>query len=281
MAPVLLQFGPIVIYSYGLFIVIAFFVGLFSIWRATRDYFDGEQIIDAVIFSTVLAIIFGRLGYIVVNLASFEPSLTRIIGFVWYGGFDGWMTILGWGLGLWIWARSHNWDLFRFADLAIPGGLLSYMLILVGDFLGGVSTGRVTNIIWAQKPVFAVYPQHPIAIYQLLLVLIVFYLVGKLTGFRPYAEKPFGGFVFLVAIFILCLVSFLVEFTKSDRLYFGWATEGQIVNLGLAILAAVLFWVRSEKLRKRRDWVSVLMGLLKEQVSKDLSQFTKIKIKRI
>ncbi len=281
MAPVLLQFGPMVIYSYGLFIVIAFFVGLFSIWRVARDYFNSEQIVDAVIFSTVLAIVFGRLGYILVNLGSFEPSLTRIVGFVWYGGFDGWATIIGWGIGLWLWARRHNWDFFRFADLAISGGLVSYMLVLIGDFLGGVSTGRNTDLIWAQKPVFAIYPQHPVALYQLLSVLVVFYITKKLAGFRPYAEKPFSGFVFLVGVFVLCLVSFAVEFTKSDRLYFGWLTEGQIVNLGLVGFAAVLFWVRSEKLRKRRDWASVLLRLFKEQASKDFSLLNKItKIKK-
>ena len=270
MYPVLLHIGPLAIFSYGLSLAVAFLVGTFVVWRNTRDNFSAEQLLDGIFVSIVCGLVAGRSVYVVTHLAQIGFSLPHFVGFLWYGGFDGYATLLGGFLGLLAWSWKRRWDFFQLADAATPGIVIAFSVIILGDFLGGVSIGKVSSLPWALLPPSVLEPRQPVALYELLVLFLALYLAHQVAQVRPFAEKLFTGSIFLSTTFFLFAGTFLVEFARDDRLYLRWFTEGQLVSLLAIIVCAVVLFQRSARLRRKKEWLREVGGLLAGQVRGDV-----------
>lgn len=80
MLPVILTLGPIKIYTFGVFLVLAFFWGTFFLWRLIRlTAYKEEEIFDGLFLSLFSAIFFSRLFYVIANFSEYGFSPLKFI----------------------------------------------------------------------------------------------------------------------------------------------------------------------------------------------------------
>ena len=72
MLPVLLNFAFIKIYTAGVFLVLAFFWGLFFLWKNIKlTSFKEEDLFDGVFVGLLGGLFFARIFYIILNFGDF------------------------------------------------------------------------------------------------------------------------------------------------------------------------------------------------------------------
>ena len=95
MYPILIQFGKISLYTYGLFVALGFFVGMTLAQKEARRLGrDPNQIMDVGFFLLIAALVGARLFYVLVNANVFIEDPLEVLriwngGLVYYGGFLG------------------------------------------------------------------------------------------------------------------------------------------------------------------------------------------------
>src|SRR2546429_7932911 len=98
MRPILFQIGPFPISSFGLFLLLAFVVGIaLSRRRAAPLGIDPSQMLDIALYMIIGGIVVGRLGYVVGNLPPFLQQPVRVVT-IWLGsvlGFYGALHVGG------------------------------------------------------------------------------------------------------------------------------------------------------------------------------------------
>ncbi len=89
MLPILLTIGSIKIYTFGVFLVLAFFWGTFFLWRLIRlTAYKEEEIFDGLFLSLFSAIFFSRLFYVIANFSEFGFNPLKFILINGYPGFS-------------------------------------------------------------------------------------------------------------------------------------------------------------------------------------------------
>jgi len=236
-----IHLGPVTLYTWGLFIGLAFLAGYGYFFRQAKKEGMGEN----KILGLALAIFFGavigsRLGYIAQFPTRFFSNPVEVFefgagGLTFYGGLGG-ALILSW---LYLWKNKLNF--LKIADLLAPATALGIFIGRLGCLLINDHQGAPANLPWA-----ILWPdgisRHPVALYLSLNGLILFFLLKFL---KPKLKKP-GQLAFVFLIYYAAS-RFLLDFTRaigallSDPHY--WAlTVSQWV--GLTVLTGVgIVWL--------------------------------------
>jgi phosphatidylglycerol:prolipoprotein diacylglycerol transferase len=130
------------IHTYGLLLAAGFIAAVsLSARLAEREWPGGEgarkrdQVLDLSFWVLISAIVGSRVLFIIVNWKDYASDLTRIFelggGLVFYGG------LIGATLASFFFARRHDIDFFRLADLAMPAISLGQCLGRLGCFAAG------------------------------------------------------------------------------------------------------------------------------------------------
>jgi len=179
----LLQLGPLSVYSFGMILAAIFLVGVFLFWRgATREGFASDPIFDLIFLCTLSALFGGRLSFI---LLTGEPSLFNdplAIFRVGEGIF--WMPSFLLGLiAFYLYIRrrvaTSGWSFFKLADLVVPIVALGQAI----GFLGAQVTGYLSSVI---SPAFGYLGLTLILIFvkrKVVTTGVVFFLYLLLSGF--------------------------------------------------------------------------------------------------
>lgn len=257
MIPVLLQVGPIRIYSYGLMVALAFLTGdvvLASEFK--RRGYDPQKASSVVLWAAVFSLLGARLNDIVDNLPAYmadpKSMLLSGAGFVYYGGFiAGTATI-------YVLARRFKMPFLRLADMAAPALVLGHAIGRVGCQLAGDGDwGMVSTLPWAMaypraivgwnsqtvlgldshgELVSAFHPSvrvHPAPLYETILYLGVFIVLWS-------ARKRIrtDGRVFYLFLMLAGASRFMVEFIRvNPRLLLG-LSEAQLVSTAMLAIGA-------------------------------------------
>lgn len=263
MHPILFKFGPLTLYSYGLFVALAFLLSIVTAAERGRRYgWRPETIYDTCVYALLAALLGSRLLYVITNPAEFASSPLEIVmvwrgGLVYYGG-----VIAAVIVGAWYLRRQHRNVLEGF-DLIVPSLALGHAIGRVGCFLNGCCFGRVCSLPWAvtfpagsPAHAYQVYetrllaPEslhsaavHPTQIYETLIELCVFCV---LSLWLP--RKKFNGQIFLLYLVFYGAGRFIVEFLRADNpvvLRMGGVGLNlpQLLSLGGVIVAcAIIAW---------------------------------------
>ena len=87
MLPVLLDIGPITIYSFGFFLALSYLVGTFVFWKlGKKQGYNEEKLLDLSVISLIAALVGGHLYFVILNFSLFRDNLVSILH-VWQGGF--------------------------------------------------------------------------------------------------------------------------------------------------------------------------------------------------
>lgn len=257
MIPVLLQVGPIKIYSYGLMVALAFLAGdgvLASEFK--RGGYDPQKASTVVLWVAVFSLLGARLNDILDNLPAYLADPKSMVlsgaGFVYYGGF-----IAGIATS-YFFARRFKIPFLRLADMAAPALALGHAIGRVGCQLAGDGDwGMVSTLPWAMA-----YPKaivgwnsltvlgldshahlvsafhagvrvHPAPVYETILYLGVFIVLWSVRK-----RTRIDGRVFYLFLILAGASRFMVEFIRiNPRMLLG-LTEAQLVSMAIVAIGA-------------------------------------------
>lgn len=232
MKPILFQLGPFPISSFGLFLLLAFVVGIaMARRRAAPLGIAPPQMLDIALYMIIGGIVVGRLGYVAVNLQTFAQEPLRILtiwqdsGLVFFGALIG-----GAGVAV-LSARARQIPVRRFLDVFAPGLAAGYAVAMIGALLHGLYLGRPTTVPWAVQMVFE--QRHPTSIY-LLIASVGTYLVLRAQERRTTGD----GTLFFLWLLLHGVTRFAVEFFVESPPAVGPLTPAQLANILAAAAAA-------------------------------------------
>ncbi len=234
--PVLVEIGGFTVYSYGIMLAIALLVSCWGLLRqASREGFNPDHILEAVIVSAVVGLIGARLLYVLLSWELYSGQLIKIL-FTRSGGLSFYGAFIGGIAALFAWCRFRKFPVLKFVDLMAPYLALGYALGRIGCFLNGCCYGKISSVPWALPAASADnLLRHPVQLYATLGGLIIFIILYRI---RP--RRPFEGFQLIMLALLYGCLRFTTEFFREEPVVWFEFTSAQIFSLGLALLALIL-----------------------------------------
>jgi len=235
MHPIICQFGPFYIYSYGLMFVLSFAVALtLARHQAKKENLNPEAISNFAFLVFVAGIIGARLFYVIENICYYLKKPLEIImlqhgGLSWFGGL-----ILGVFCGV-VYLKKKKIAVYRTLDLVAPFLALGQAIGRIGCLLNGCCYGKVSQ--------FGIYfKAHesiliPTQIYSSLALILIFIILRFVQG-KPHKD----GQIFYLYLLLYSVKRFFIEF---------WRADNEIIFLGLTlfqILCTAIFFLSIFKL---------------------------------
>lgn len=247
MYPVLFSIGGFSVFAYGVFLAIAFAVGVYGLTReAKRVNLPEEKFLDMSIWIMVAAIVGARLLYILIELPTYLAAPLTIFsvrsgGLSFHGGLIAGIIV---GLG---YTRRHHLPQGKVADLVAPYLALGYAIVRIGCLLNGCCFGRQTAVPWALPAAYLdSTPRHPTQLYAFVAGLLIFVILMWRRN-----KIHFHGQLFLEFIMLYSIYRFVVEQFREVSAYAGLLTLGQAASLVGAVAAFVAIRVWPMGRRKR------------------------------
>lgn len=217
--PIAFSFGTVSIHWYGLILVIAILIGLWSADKLLSKTLSKGQIEDLFFYLIIASLIGARFGHVVFfNLAYYLQHPENILK-IWHGGMSIQGALLFGFLTLILWARKWQVKVFTLADALVPAVALGQAIGRWGNYFNQELFGRPTDS-FIGIPINSVYRVpgfegynffQPTFFYESILNLILFLVLHKLT---KYQLKT--GFLTLIYLLGYSLIRFFMEFIRID-----------------------------------------------------------------
>lgn len=263
MVPVLLQLGPLALYSFGAMMALAFLAAGHvtgnGLERRGLDRAHSSSIvwwgaIGGVVGSRILAIMNDWSSFV----ASPFASLFTGSGFVWYGG------LVGGFLSVSAYIRYAGLPWLLVVDAIAPGLALGQAIGRIGCQLAGDGDwGIASTLPWAMAYPRAIYgwtePDgirvHPAPVYETLLYSGAFLLLARMAR-QP--SRFADGSVLFTYLILSGVARFLVEIVRIEPRVAAGLTEAQWFGIASVVFGGLgLLWAR-----QRRAALAPLVGVL-------------------
>lgn len=237
MKPVLYELFGIPISAFGVFLLLAFFVGIARARRGAQAQLglDPNQTLDLSLYAIIAGIIGGRAGYIFANAGQFiiDPgkmlTIWRDGGLVFYGALLAALFLAR------AFARRWSVSFGALLDAYAPGLVLGYGIAMIGALLHGLFAGRPTGVPWGIE--MFLERRHPTQVYLMIASIAI---LATLRAQRRQLLAP--GTLFALAIFLHAIARFVVDFFVEAPLVVGPLTAGQVATAVVAIVGAVVLF---------------------------------------
>ena len=219
MHPVLVSFGPVVIFNFSVCLVLAWGVFSFLFWRALRaSGTDEDKIFDLTFYATIVAFIAARIGFVVTHWELFADTWLKIFALWVQPGLSLYGGILG-GVGTLIYmSRNVKVRLGLVLDAVSHALPLAILIGLVGAFLDGAVVGKIADLPWSLRVMGLVGRRHPVALYEIVALVLVMLALSALERRAARNKKPYG----IVGVWFFMLfaaVMFILELFTESRVY--------------------------------------------------------------
>jgi len=252
--PILLEAGPVTIYTYGVLLAAAYLLGLqFAIVRGRQRGLDPNRTMDLGIWIIISALVGAKLLLLVVEWDTFTRDWRELLtlarsGGVFYGGLIAAVAVALWYL------RRHHMPMWTVTDAFAPGIALGHVIGRLGCLFAGCCFGRQTDVPWAItfRNEYAAQnvgtplnvPLHPTQLYEAgaeLLILAIL-LATERKG-RPFPGRTFWGYMFMYGI-----SRFVIEFYRGDaRGLVGALSTSQFVSVLIIPISLVMLYLLSRR----------------------------------
>lgn len=240
--PIIFQSGGLRLGWYGVLFAVGLIVFggtiLSKMWKHENLT---EKSFNQLVFYVLIATIVGaRLGHCLFYEPSYYLANPVEILKTWEGGLASHGGVIGIMIAIWIYSKkvSHQSMLWTFDRLCVPVGLVAAMIRL-GNLMNHEIYGHATDVPWGfrfienihqwqagAEPIFSA-PSHPTQLYEAAIYLLVFAVCMWLYWKRDAQKRE--GLIFGVAMVMIFVGRFLVEFVKNDQVGFE---EGMTLNMG-------------------------------------------------
>jgi phosphatidylglycerol:prolipoprotein diacylglycerol transferase len=246
MLPILFQFGPLTIYSFGVFMALAALTAAWVVHAELKRKGYNPELASTMVFAAAIGGLVGaRILFIVEEWSNFLRSPWEFIftgaGFTWYGGFLGGVLGVSWVV------RKNKIPWLRAADIAAPALAIAYGIGRLGCHVAGDGDwGTVTEMPWGVAYTNAIigwvdpttgvpYPPgvrvHPTPIYEFLESVVIF---GILWALRKKQYAP--GMMFWLYLALSGLARLGVEFWRLNPPLALGLSEAQWFGLAMIIV---------------------------------------------
>jgi phosphatidylglycerol:prolipoprotein diacylglycerol transferase len=255
--PILIDFGPFALHTYGLAMALAFAVGIWvAMKRAEARGLGAQFALDVSILILIFSLIGGRATYVLTHLDEYrEHPLDAISPIQHTGkiGIEG-LVLLG-GVAaafatIWVFARRRKTPFLTVTDLLTPPTALGIAIGRIGCFFNGCCFGLPTHVPWGVRfpegslagYVFAGACVHPTQLYEAGFMVLLF---GGLMLYdrRPHPTGRLTGLFLLLYGIGRFFIEQLRWYEREMILYqSGTArlTFSQVVSLVMVIGSLVL-----------------------------------------
>jgi len=241
MLPILLDLKYIKIYTFGVFLVLAFFWASFFLWRLIRlTSHKEEEIFDGLFLTLFGSLIFGRLTYVILHFSEFGFDILKFILINGYPGLSLYGSLFGGFLVLYGYFFIKKISFKEAIDYFIPPLYLALGFGKLGSFFSGVDVGTKTKFIIAVKYVGYDGLRHITPIYESILFFVGAYLSFRIL-FEIRKEKYPNGFTFVLFLWTFSLVYLVFDKLKDTRLYLGDISFNFIVSLVMLLTGSFYF----------------------------------------
>lgn len=264
--PVLLQFGPLTIYWYGLIMVAAIVAGVLVVRKLAvkTGWAKPEAVYDLAFVVTIAALVGARLYAVLLFWPEYAADPLEIFK-VWHGGMAIHGALIGGTLALWWHCRRKRQSFLQWADLIAVALPLGQAIGRWGNYFNQELFGPPTNLPWG----IFIAPQnrpagmeqtsyfHPTFLYESLLNLLLFAVLiwyyhhlhrqrSPMTMTNDHTRRhdlrPITGTVLALYLIGYGAIRLLMEQLRLDEtpLFFGlrWpvAVSAGLISLGLVFL---------------------------------------------
>jgi phosphatidylglycerol:prolipoprotein diacylglycerol transferase len=236
----IVEFGELGVRSYGVMLVVAFWLGIELTSRlARRRGIDPARILDLGLVVLVASLAGSRLLYVVTHMGEYRGDWIGIFriwegGLTFYGGL-----VAGVTLGM-IYLKGKGVPVLKTSDLVAPHLALGIAIARVGCFLNGCCFGKESDLPWA-----VVFPPdcqagwmlpgkhlHPTQIYSALANLVIFVVLR-----RALSRKLADGVVFCAFMVLYGSWRFGIDYLRyyESGMYLGLVsiTWNQVFSLAM------------------------------------------------
>jgi len=229
MLPVLLDLKIFKIYTFGIFLVLAFFWGSFLLWKNIRlTSHKEEDVFDGFFLSLIGSIFFGRLIYVILNFKEFGFDVVKFILVNGYPGISLYGALFG-GFGtLFAYYAIKKVKISGIIDYFISPLFLALAFGKLGSFFSGTEIGTKTKFFLSIQYAGFDGFRHLTPLYEAMCFFFASYLSYKIL-FEIRKERYLPGFLFSFFIWFFSFVYFVFDKLKEHSLYFlGYRFNGTV-----------------------------------------------------
>lgn len=251
MHPILFRIGSFEVYSYGVLLVIAFYVSLYLLRiEAKKKNIDPQIILDVAFLAIISGILGGKIAYIIFNLPEYiqNPSDVNLwrAGFIFHGGFFLSIATVS------IYTKKKRLSFLSVVDFFIPYVALGEAIGRIGCFLNGCCYGTPTDLVWGKvfplnSPAgyhYGALPLHPTQLYSSLFLFVLFLILKNIQ-----AQQKFKGETLLLYFIFYSGFRFFLEFLRGDKLghTFHQLTLFQIICIGVVTVSLTILILKKRR----------------------------------
>lgn len=242
MLPVLLDLKFFKIYTFGIFLVLAFFWGSFLLWKNVRlTSHSEEEVFDGLFLSFGGGLLGGRLIYVILNFKEFGFDFAK---FVLINGFPGLSLygVLAGGLGsLFVYYALKKVKFSSIVDYFASPLFLAIAFGKLGSFFSGAEVGTKTKFPLAIK--YAAFDglRHLTPLFEAISFFLASYVSYKIL-FEIRKERYSQGFLFVFFIWFFSLTYFVFDKLKEHRLLLGGYSFNMMMS-GILLLTSTFYFI--------------------------------------
>ncbi len=244
MAPILFKCSFFTIYTYGVFVALAFLISV-PLWvrEAARRGLDGEQVTTLAVILLAAGVAGARLLYVLLNWQDFIGDGLEVIrlhhgGLVWFGGLTAGVAALI------LYARRQRWSVSAVLDSIAPFAALGQAVGRIGCFFNGCCYGfPVAWGLYFRSHGMRLFPSQ---LLDAATLLIVSFFLTRLQRRDTTGQGRIAAW-YLVAV---GLQRFFMEFVRADpRPYYFSLSVFQW--MALVVMGAGVAWLGVLRCRRR------------------------------
>ncbi len=249
------------IYWYGILIAFGVLLCVFLGMRHAPKYgLTPDDVLDVIIVTIPMAIVFARLYYVVFSWNTFKSNLLSVFdvrngGLAFYGG------VIGGILGILVVARFKRIRLHTILDFLVVYLPLGQAIGRWGNFFNQEAFGNNTTLPWGMKSaatqsylesltnatgIVPTDPVHPTFFYEFVANLLIFAI---LLLIRRRTRTPYVTTLSYLAMY--GFVRFFVESIRTDPLIFLGVRISEVLSAVMFLGSVVALWVMRSVAEKR------------------------------
>lgn len=256
MFPILLEIGPVRIYSYSVLIIVGALSGLlWTIYEAKKSNVNVDTILHLVFYLVIGGLVGARLMSVVIDWDNYQNDVMNIFK-IWQGGLVFYGGLIGSLFAGFIMLKRQDQNILKIADLIAPGLALSQSIGRIGCFAAGCCYGKPTHVPWAVSFVhaYSAAPHHqqlhPTQLYSAITLFCLFLFLAWLRKRDTILGWCFFSYLLLHGTF-----RFIIEFFRDDYLgpgLFGSISSTQAVAVMIIVFSSLMLVYLSRKSGMKR-----------------------------
>jgi phosphatidylglycerol:prolipoprotein diacylglycerol transferase len=221
MYPVIIQIGPVIVYTLWLFVGIAFIAGVFIFTYLAKKKRLNMSFIYNHSFAIFLSTIIGaRLFFVLSNFqlyfTEFSPQSLLSVLYIWDKGLSLTGAIAGLVFSIVYYSYRNNEQTTKWLDILTISIIAAMGIGHIGTFLDGSFYGKETDLPWGmvfESPsIKYAVPIHPVQLYAAILSFLIAFILYIIYKKNIYKK----GFITITGMLSYFLMIFLLGFLRGD-----------------------------------------------------------------